>query len=222
MALRTGGPVNSDTEKNRPSCSALGERRRPAVCMWYRVTLSRSRRAASASRSGVGVAAAPCTNTRMPLLTNDRASSALTARLIHSVIMRSLYTSSSKYSAAQGGRVMLTVSGMPGGMRRIDAWEVPLFDSTFQPSTIVALTRDVMSARVLLGDEAVALGAVHAGVTAAYAYPGTPSTEILEYLQRLTRARQEGRPWPPGASTRRPRSSRRSASRSPAAARWWP
>jgi indolepyruvate ferredoxin oxidoreductase alpha subunit len=37
---------------------------------------------------------------------------------------------------------------------------------------------------VLLGDEAVAMGAVHAGVTAAYAYPGTPSTEILEYLIR--------------------------------------
>jgi indolepyruvate ferredoxin oxidoreductase alpha subunit len=35
---------------------------------------------------------------------------------------------------------------------------------------------------MLLGDEAVALGAIHAGVTGAYAYPGTPSTEILEYL----------------------------------------
>jgi indolepyruvate ferredoxin oxidoreductase alpha subunit len=41
---------------------------------------------------------------------------------------------------------------------------------------------------VLLGDEAVALGAVHAGLTAAYAYPGTPSTEILEYLVRYERA----------------------------------
>jgi len=34
----------------------------------------------------------------------------------------------------------------------------------------------------LLGDEAVALGAVHAGISAAYGYPGTPSTEILQYL----------------------------------------
>jgi indolepyruvate ferredoxin oxidoreductase alpha subunit len=34
----------------------------------------------------------------------------------------------------------------------------------------------------LLGDEAVALGALHAGVSASYGYPGTPSTEILEYL----------------------------------------
>jgi indolepyruvate ferredoxin oxidoreductase alpha subunit len=39
-----------------------------------------------------------------------------------------------------------------------------------------------MSQRILLGDEAVALGAVHAGVSAAYAYPGTPSTEIMEFL----------------------------------------
>ena len=39
-----------------------------------------------------------------------------------------------------------------------------------------------MTDSVLLGDEAVALAAVHAGLTAAYAYPGTPSTEILEYL----------------------------------------
>lgn len=36
--------------------------------------------------------------------------------------------------------------------------------------------------RILLGDEAVALGAIHAGISAAYGYPGTPSTEILEYV----------------------------------------
>ncbi|MCP4204814.1 MAG: indolepyruvate ferredoxin oxidoreductase [bacterium] len=35
-----------------------------------------------------------------------------------------------------------------------------------------------------MGDEAVALGAVHAGLTAAYAYPGTPSTEAFEFLLR--------------------------------------
>jgi indolepyruvate ferredoxin oxidoreductase alpha subunit len=33
-----------------------------------------------------------------------------------------------------------------------------------------------------LGDEAVAAGALHAGISAAYGYPGTPSTEIMEYL----------------------------------------
>ncbi len=49
-----------------------------------------------------------------------------------------------------------------------------------------------MSDQVLLGDEAVALGAVHAGLTAAYAYPGTPSTEIVEFLIRYEA--KHGRP----------------------------
>ena len=48
-----------------------------------------------------------------------------------------------------------------------------------------------MAVQVLLGDEAVGLGALHAGITSAYAYPGTPSTEILECIQRQTR---DGRP----------------------------
>ena len=39
-----------------------------------------------------------------------------------------------------------------------------------------------MSDLVLLGDEALALGALHAGLSAGYGYPGTPSTEIMEYL----------------------------------------
>ena len=60
-----------------------------------------------------------------------------------------------------------------------------------------------MSDLVLLGDEAVALGAVHAGMTAAYAYPGTPSTEILEYLVHHAGARTAGH-RPSGAPTRRP------------------
>ena len=53
-------------------------------------------------------------------------------------------------------------------------------------------TTDTVNEQVLLGDEAVALGAVHAGISAAYAYPGTPSTEILEYL--LKHAEREGGP----------------------------
>lgn len=35
----------------------------------------------------------------------------------------------------------------------------------------------------MLGDQAIALGAIHAGITGVYAYPGTPSTEITEYIQ---------------------------------------
>ena len=29
--------------------------------------------------------------------------------------------------------------------------------------------------KLLLGDEAIALGAIHAGISGVYAYPGTPS-----------------------------------------------
>ncbi len=49
-----------------------------------------------------------------------------------------------------------------------------------------------MTEVVLLGDEAVALGAIHAGLSAAYGYPGTPSTEILEFLIRYEA--RHGRP----------------------------
>jgi len=47
-------------------------------------------------------------------------------------------------------------------------------------------TTRTLVARILLGDEAVALGALHAGITAAYSYPGTPATEILEAVQAST------------------------------------
>ncbi len=43
---------------------------------------------------------------------------------------------------------------------------------------------------LLLGDEALALGALHAGLSGVYAYPGTPSTEITEYIQSNAFARQ--------------------------------
>lgn len=48
-----------------------------------------------------------------------------------------------------------------------------------------------MEKEVLLGDEAVALGAVHAGLSAGYSYPGTPASEIMEYLIRLSQ-KQDG------------------------------
>jgi indolepyruvate ferredoxin oxidoreductase alpha subunit len=43
-----------------------------------------------------------------------------------------------------------------------------------------------MGRQILLGDEAVALGAVHAGLSSAYSYPGTPASEIMEFLIRLS------------------------------------
>lgn len=44
-----------------------------------------------------------------------------------------------------------------------------------------------MSQRLLLGDEAVAQAAFDAGITTAYAYPGTPSTEAFEFVERLVK-----------------------------------
>jgi len=43
-----------------------------------------------------------------------------------------------------------------------------------------------MNRLILLGDEAVARGAIDAGISGAYAYPGTPSTEIFEYIHSLS------------------------------------
>ena len=43
--------------------------------------------------------------------------------------------------------------------------------------------KKVVEKRLLLGDEAIALGAIHAGISGVYAYPGTPSTEITEFIQ---------------------------------------
>jgi len=39
-----------------------------------------------------------------------------------------------------------------------------------------------MEKLMLLGDEAIGMGAMDAGVSGVYAYPGTPSTEILEFF----------------------------------------
>lgn len=49
-----------------------------------------------------------------------------------------------------------------------------------------------MKKQLLLGDEAIALGALHAGLSGIYAYPGTPSTEITEYIQRHPLAKERG------------------------------
>lgn len=54
-----------------------------------------------------------------------------------------------------------------------------------------------MSQLLLLGDEALALGALDAGISGCYAYPGTPSTEIMEYVQSAPEAdeRNVHRQW---------------------------
>ncbi|MBQ7572172.1 MAG: indolepyruvate ferredoxin oxidoreductase [Bacteroidaceae bacterium] len=49
-----------------------------------------------------------------------------------------------------------------------------------------------MEKKLLLGDEAIALGALHAGLSGVYAYPGTPSTEITEFIQGHPLAKERG------------------------------
>jgi indolepyruvate ferredoxin oxidoreductase alpha subunit len=49
-----------------------------------------------------------------------------------------------------------------------------------------------MQKLLLLGDEAIAQGAIDAGLSGIYAYPGTPSTEITEYVQSSKEAKQHG------------------------------
>ena len=48
------------------------------------------------------------------------------------------------------------------------------------------------SKELLLGDEALAQGALDAGLSGVYAYPGTPSTEITEYIQGHPLTAQRG------------------------------
>ncbi|MFA6480987.1 MAG: thiamine pyrophosphate-dependent enzyme [Bacteroidales bacterium] len=49
-----------------------------------------------------------------------------------------------------------------------------------------------MQQLVLLGAEAIAQGAMDSGISGIYAYPGTPSTEITEYVQKSNFAREKG------------------------------
>lgn len=49
-----------------------------------------------------------------------------------------------------------------------------------------------MQKLLLLGDEAIAQGAIDAGLSGIYAYPGTPSTEITEYVQKSKEAADLG------------------------------
>lgn len=54
-----------------------------------------------------------------------------------------------------------------------------------------------MQKQLLLGVEAIAQGAIDSGISGVYAYPGTPSTEITEYIQNSKEAiaRNVHRPW---------------------------
>lgn len=49
-----------------------------------------------------------------------------------------------------------------------------------------------MEKHLFLGDEAIAQAAIDAGLSGVYAYPGTPSTEITEYIQQSADAKAKG------------------------------
>lgn len=49
-----------------------------------------------------------------------------------------------------------------------------------------------MKKHLLLGAEAIAAGALDAGISGVYAYPGTPSTEITEYIQKSRETAERG------------------------------
>jgi indolepyruvate ferredoxin oxidoreductase alpha subunit len=46
--------------------------------------------------------------------------------------------------------------------------------------------------QLFLGDEAIAQAAIDAGLSGVYSYPGTPSTEITEYIQSSKLAKERG------------------------------
>lgn len=49
-----------------------------------------------------------------------------------------------------------------------------------------------MKKNLFLGDEAIAQAAIDAGLSGVYSYPGTPSTEITEYIQTSAEAKERG------------------------------
>ena len=48
-----------------------------------------------------------------------------------------------------------------------------------------------MNKQLVLGAEAIAMAALDEGISGVYAYPGTPSTEITEYIQKNTQRLEE-------------------------------
>ena len=46
-----------------------------------------------------------------------------------------------------------------------------------------------MNGQLLLGDEAAARGAIDAGIGGAFSYPGTPATELFEFIEDHVRVK---------------------------------
>jgi len=82
----------------------------------------------------------------------------------------------------------------------------------------VFLRRNTMAQMVLSGDEAIAQAALDAGVAGAFAYPGTPSTEIMEYLQE--HIEDVGDPAPGATDGQSGEAAQRDAAKAPRVAQW--
>jgi len=61
---------------------------------------------------------------------------------------------------------------------------------TFAPNSKNRKYKNRKMKKLLLGDEAIAQGAIDSGLSGVYAYPGTPSTEITEYIQESPIAKE--------------------------------
>jgi indolepyruvate ferredoxin oxidoreductase alpha subunit len=89
-----------------------------------------------------------------------------------------------------------TVSSGPAAMTFLDLnhWiqDMNGIVAVPEPTTDKATPPESTAARLLMGDEAAARGAIDAGISAAYAYPGTPSTEAFAAV--LEHNRKTGRP----------------------------
>ena len=68
---------------------------------------------------------------------------------------------------------------------------------TFAGNSQIVNIQIIKMKKLLLGDEAIAQGAIDAGLSGVYAYPGTPSTEITEYIQEspIAKERNIHRRW---------------------------
>jgi indolepyruvate ferredoxin oxidoreductase alpha subunit len=55
----------------------------------------------------------------------------------------------------------------------------------------IKINKKYMQKQLLMGDEAIAQGAIDAGLSGIYAYPGTPSTEISEYVHASKEAKEK-------------------------------
>jgi indolepyruvate ferredoxin oxidoreductase alpha subunit len=62
-------------------------------------------------------------------------------------------------------------------------------------SLFLIITPNYMKKQLLLGDEAIAQAAIDAGLSGVYSYPGTPSTEITEYIQASAHERKIVSDW---------------------------